>query len=114
MPPTHMFAHHRGGQRQPTPGNAQRPSSPTPIIPSHLGVTHTHRTPTWTWTFIKPKPHTHPADIARERDQVERGPGQRGNQRGNVPKELEFSFIHIDLQVALGPTTTTTTPLASS
>ena len=35
MPPTHMFAHHRGGQRQPTPGNAQRPTPnaqhPTPI-----------------------------------------------------------------------------------
>ena len=47
MPPTHMFAHHRGGQRQPTPGNAQR-SSPSLIISSHHGVTHTHRTPTWT------------------------------------------------------------------
>ena len=61
MPPTHMFAHHRGGQRQPTPGNARRPS-PTPITT----VSHTHRTPTWTWTFIQPKPHTHPADITRE------------------------------------------------
>ena len=41
MPPTHMFAHHRGGQRQPTPGNIQRPHHPSLIIPSHLGVTHT-------------------------------------------------------------------------
>ena len=40
MPPTHMFAHHRGGQRQPTPGNAQRPS-PSPIIPSPRFHTHT-------------------------------------------------------------------------
>ena len=60
MPPTHMFAHHRGGQRQPTPGNIHRSSS------HHTTVSHTHRTPTWTWTFIQPKPHTHPADIARE------------------------------------------------
>ena len=34
MPPTHMFAHHRGGQRQPTPGSALRPS-PTLITNAH-------------------------------------------------------------------------------
>ena len=44
MPPTQMFAHHRGGQRQPTPGNKQRPS-PSPIIPSPRSHTHTELPP---------------------------------------------------------------------
>ena len=46
MPPTHMFAHHRGGQRQPTPGNAhhQRPS-PSPIISLPRYHTHTELPP---------------------------------------------------------------------
>ena len=39
MPRTHMFAHHRGGQRQPTPGNDHRPS------PHHHGATHTPKFP---------------------------------------------------------------------
>ena len=44
MPLTHMFAHHKGGQRQPTPGNIQCPS-PTPITNAHHPITprcHTH------------------------------------------------------------------------
>ena len=57
MPPTHMFAHHRGVRDNPhraTPNaHHHRPSS------HHHGSTHTHRTPTWT---CQPKPHTHPAD----------------------------------------------------
>ena len=45
MPSTHMFAHHMGGQRKPTPGNTQRHHHPSS---HHTTMPHTHRTPTWT------------------------------------------------------------------
>ena len=42
MPSTHMFAHHRGGQRQPTPGNTQRQRLNSSSHHTTVSHTHTH------------------------------------------------------------------------